>query len=134
MTPYCKRRDSVSMKPHRGSQLSVEMSGSHILIQLITVCGKTRPRFRLGSQLACCARAKAVEAVKTARTRERQRKPHQKPITCPQFGPRGSVRYDARTYHLMSLDWVSLEGQSSIQGPPFAVSSAVSAVFHVTLM
>ncbi len=28
--------------------------------------------------------------------------------TCPAFGPRGSVRYDARTYRLMSLDRVSL--------------------------
>ena len=72
------------------------------------VYGETRSRFALGSQLACCARAKAVEAVKAARTQEKERKPHQKPITCPQFGPRGSVRYDARTYRLMSLDRVSL--------------------------
>jgi putative transposase len=28
--------------------------------------------------------------------------------TCPTFGPRGSIRYDARTYRLMSLDKVSL--------------------------
>jgi putative transposase len=28
--------------------------------------------------------------------------------TCPTFGPRGSIRYDARTYRLMSLDRVSL--------------------------
>ncbi len=72
------------------------------------VYGETRSRFALGSQLACCARAKAVEAVKAARTQEKERKPHQKPITCPQFGPHGSVRYDARTYRLMSLDRVSL--------------------------
>jgi putative transposase len=69
---------------------------------------ETRSRYGLGSQLACCARAKAIEAVKAARTQEQQRKPHQKPITCPQFAPRGSVRYDARTYRLMSLDRVSL--------------------------
>ncbi len=72
------------------------------------VYGETRSRYGLGSQLACCARAKAIEAVKAARTQEQQCKPHQKPITCPQFGPRGSVRYDARTYRLMSLDRVSL--------------------------
>jgi putative transposase len=72
------------------------------------VYGETRSQYGLGSQLACCARAKAVEAVKAARTQEKERKPHQKPIACPQFGPRGSVRYDARTYHLLSLDRVSL--------------------------
>jgi len=77
------------------------------------VYGETRSQYGLGSQLACCARAKAVEAVKAARTQEPQRKPHQKPITCPQFGPRGSVRYDARTYRLMSLDRVSL---NTVQG------------------
>src|SRR5713226_5292373 len=77
------------------------------------VYGETRSRFALGSPLACCARAKAVEAVKAARTQEKERKPHQKPITCPQFGPRGSVRYDARTYRLMSLDRVSL---NTVQG------------------
>ena len=72
------------------------------------VYGETRSRFGLGAQLAVCSRAKAVEAVKAARTQEKERKPYQKPITCPQFGPRGSVRYDARTYRLMSLDRVSL--------------------------
>jgi putative transposase len=69
---------------------------------------ETRSRYGLGSQLACCARAKAVEAVKATRAKEQERKPHQKPLTCPQFGPRGSVRYDARTYRLLSLDRVSL--------------------------
>jgi putative transposase len=64
------------------------------------VYGETRSRFGLGAQLAVCARAKAVEAIKAAKT--------QKSETCPQFGPRGSVRYDARTYRLMSLDRVSL--------------------------
>jgi putative transposase len=72
------------------------------------VYGETRSRFGLGAQLAVCSRAKAVEAVKAARTQEKERKPYQKPITCPQFGLRGSVRYDARTYRLMSLDRVSL--------------------------
>jgi len=72
------------------------------------VYGETRTRYGLGAQLAVCARAKAVEAVKTARTHEKQRNPDQKPLTCPQFGERGSIRYDARTYRLMSLDRVSL--------------------------
>jgi putative transposase len=69
------------------------------------VYGETRSRFGLGAQLAVCARAKAVEAIKAAKT--------QKSETCPEFGPRGSVRYDARTYRLMNLDRVSL---NTIQG------------------
>src|SRR5262249_17470213 len=64
------------------------------------VYGETRLNFRLGAQLAVCARAKAVEAIKAVKAKRRE--------TCPQFGPRGSVRYDARTYRLMSLDRVSL--------------------------
>src|SRR6266852_4602806 len=64
------------------------------------VYGETRSRFGLGAQLAVYTRAKAVEAVKAARTQEKE--------TCPQFCPRGSIRYDARTYRLMSLDRVSL--------------------------
>jgi putative transposase len=64
------------------------------------VYGETRSRFGLGSQLACCARAKAVEAIKATKAKKSE--------TCPQFGPRGSIRYDARTYRLMSLDRVSL--------------------------
>ena len=64
------------------------------------VYGETRERFGLGAQLACCARAKAVEAIKATKVKKRD--------TCPQFGPRGSIRYDARTYRLMSLDRVSL--------------------------
>lgn len=64
------------------------------------VYGETRERFGLGAQLAVCARAKAVEAIKAVKAKHR--------ATCPQFGPRGSVRYDARTYRLMSLDRVSL--------------------------
>jgi IS605 OrfB family transposase len=64
------------------------------------VYGETRERFGLGAQLAVCARAKAVEAIKAVKAKKRE--------TCPQFGPRGSIRYDARTYRLMSLDRVSL--------------------------
>jgi len=64
------------------------------------VYGETRLNFGLGAQLAVCARAKAVEAIKAVQAKHRD--------TCPQFGPRGSVRYDARTYRLMSLDRVSL--------------------------
>lgn len=90
------------------------------------VYGETRSRFGLGSQLAVCARAKAMEAIKGVkvqeaermarwRTAEARRKrqgkkpvPPPEPATCPQFGPRASIRYDARTYRLMSLDRVSL--------------------------
>ncbi len=64
------------------------------------IYGETRERFGLGAQLAVCARAKAVEAIKAVKAKHRE--------TCPQFGPRGSIRYDARTYRLMSLDRVSL--------------------------
>lgn len=64
------------------------------------VYGETRTRFGLGAQLAVCARAKALEAIKAVRTAGKN--------TCPVFGPRGSIRYDARTYRLMSLDRVSL--------------------------
>src|SRR5260370_14663852 len=64
------------------------------------VYGETRLAYGLGAQLAVCARAKAVEAIKAVTAKRRE--------TCPQFGPRGSVRYDARTYRLMSLDRVSL--------------------------
>src|SRR5262249_2957282 len=64
------------------------------------VYDETRLKFRLCAQLAVCARAKAVEASKAVQAKRRE--------TCPQFGPRGSVRYDARTSRLMSLDRVSL--------------------------
>lgn len=64
------------------------------------VYGQTRVRFGLGAQLAVCARAKAVEAIKAVKAKRRE--------TCPAFDPRGSIRYDARTYRLMSLDRVSL--------------------------
>jgi putative transposase len=62
--------------------------------------GETRLNYGLGAQLAVCARAKAVEAIKAVKAKKRE--------TCPTFGPRGSIRYDARTYRLMSLDRVSL--------------------------
>src|SRR5579884_1733080 len=90
------------------------------------VYGETRRRFGLLAQLAVCARAKAMEAVKAVRTQEaerlarwrkataqRQKKgkkpvPPPEPAACPQFGERASVRYDARTYRLLPLDRVSL--------------------------
>src|SRR6266480_5972419 len=49
------------------------------------VYGKTRSRFGLGAQLAVCARAKAVEAIKVVKIQEKHRKPDAKPVTCPQF-------------------------------------------------
>jgi hypothetical protein len=64
------------------------------------VYGETRLNFSLGAQLAVCARAKTVEAIKAMKAKRRD--------TCPYFGPHGSIRYDARTYRLMSLDRVSL--------------------------
>ncbi|HEU5368245.1 MAG TPA: transposase, partial [Ktedonobacterales bacterium] len=67
------------------------------------VYGETRLNFGLGAQLAVCARAKAVEAIKAVKAVKAKHRE-----TCPQFGPRGSIRYDARTYRLMSLDRVSL--------------------------
>jgi putative transposase len=90
------------------------------------VYGETRARFGLGAQLAICARAKAMEATRAVRTQEaekvarwrkanarRQRTgkklvPPPEPATCPQFGSRRSIRYDARTYRLLPLDRVSL--------------------------
>ncbi|HEU5200057.1 MAG TPA: transposase [Ktedonobacterales bacterium] len=64
------------------------------------VYGETRTRFGLGAQLAVCARAKAMEAIKSVKAAGKN--------TCPTFGVRSSIRYDARTYRLMSLDRVSL--------------------------
>lgn len=90
------------------------------------VYGATRERFGLLSQLAICARAKAMEAVKAVRTQERERLarwrkrnacrkakgkqplPPPAPANCPQFSPRASIRYDARTYRLLPLEKVSL--------------------------
>src|SRR5690349_9406465 len=74
------------------------------------VYGETRPTFGLRAQLALCARAKAaveaVEAIEAIEAIEAVKARHRE--TCPRFGPRGSVRYDARTYRLMSQDRVSL--------------------------
>ncbi len=64
------------------------------------VYAETRLGYGLGAQLACCARAKAVEAIKAVKAKKHE--------TCPIFGPRSSIRYDARTFRLMSLDRVSL--------------------------
>jgi len=64
------------------------------------VYGETRARFGLGAQLAICARMKAFEAIRAVKARQRE--------TCPRFGPRGSVRYDARSYTLMGQERVSL--------------------------
>jgi hypothetical protein len=90
------------------------------------VYGETRRRYGLGAQLAVCARAKAMEAVKAtsageknrtarwqainARRRAAKKKllPPPEPASCPEFGPRASIRYDARTYRLLPLDRVSL--------------------------
>ncbi|MCG8352132.1 MAG: transposase, partial [Chloroflexales bacterium] len=64
------------------------------------VSGPTRVTYGLGAQLACCARDKAAEAVRTARANGSD--------TCPTFRPDSSIRYDARTYRLMRMDRVSL--------------------------
>lgn len=64
------------------------------------VYGETRLALALGAQRAVCAPMKAVEAVKSVRAKQRE--------TCPRFGPRGSIRYDARTDRLMRLDRVCL--------------------------
>jgi IS605 OrfB family transposase len=90
------------------------------------VYGQTRTCFGLGAQLAICTRAKAMEAIKAVKTEDaqklarwrsanaRRRKkgrrelPPPEPGNCPAFGPRASIRYDARTYRLLSLDRVSL--------------------------
>jgi len=54
----------------------------------------------LAAQLAVNARAKAVEAVQSVKAKKRE--------TCPVFGARGSVRYDARCFSFKPLDHVSL--------------------------
>lgn len=64
------------------------------------VYGPTRLNYGLGAQLACCARDKAAEAVRSARSNGH--------TTCPTFKPHSSIRYDARTYRLLSLNRVSL--------------------------
>jgi len=64
------------------------------------VYGESRVTYGLGAQLACCARDKAAEALRAARSNGH--------TTCPTFAADSSIRYDARTYRLMSLDRVSL--------------------------
>ncbi len=75
------------------------------------VYGPTRVTYGLGAQLACCARDKAAEAVRAVRAapERRDRETDQiLPKTCPTFDADSSIRYDARTYRLMSMDRVSL--------------------------
>ncbi len=78
------------------------------------VYAETRTCFGLGAQLAICARAKAMEAIKAVKTQDAQRMarwrkanaqrrkkgkkelPQPEPGSCPQFGLRSSIRYDAR--------------------------------------
>src|SRR5262245_43383173 len=75
------------------------------------VYGESRVTYGLGAQLACCARDKAAEAVRAVRAApERRDKETNRsiPKTCPTFAADGSIRYDARTYRLLSLDRVSL--------------------------
>jgi IS605 OrfB family transposase len=64
------------------------------------VYGPTRTNHGLGAQLACCARDKAAEAVRAARANGSD--------SCPIFRPNSSIRYDARTYRLKTLERVSL--------------------------
>jgi IS605 OrfB family transposase len=64
------------------------------------VYAESRITYGLGAQLACCARDKAAEAVRAARANRH--------TTCPTFAAASSIRYDARTYRLLSLDRVSL--------------------------
>jgi len=64
------------------------------------VYGQTRADYGLGAQLAVCARAKAMEALKAARRKGGN--------TCPAWRADAAVRYDARTYRLLPLDGVSL--------------------------
>src|SRR5215210_1659582 len=64
------------------------------------VYAESRVRYGLGAQLACCARDKAAEAVRAARSNGH--------TTCPTFAADSSIRYDARTYRLISMDRVSL--------------------------
>jgi putative transposase len=75
------------------------------------VYAESRATYGLGAQLACCARDKAAEAVRAVRAapERRDRDTDQIiPKTCPTFRDNGSVRYDANSYKLKSLDRVSL--------------------------
>src|SRR6266542_5451332 len=79
------------------------------------VYGPTRVTYGLGAQLACCARDKAAEAVRAVRAapERRDRETDQiLPKTCPTFDADSSIRYDARTYRLLSFDRVSLNTPS----------------------
>jgi putative transposase len=69
------------------------------------VYGTTRADFGLGAQLAVCARAKAMEAIKATRKKGGD--------SCPAWRADAAVRYDARTYRLLPLDGVSL---NTVQG------------------
>jgi putative transposase len=60
-----------------------------------------RAQFGLGAQLSCCARDKAIEAVLATRQ-------YHENATCPIFRATSSIRYDARTYTLLSANQVSL--------------------------
>ncbi|MFL5807713.1 MAG: RNA-guided endonuclease InsQ/TnpB family protein [Roseiflexaceae bacterium] len=75
------------------------------------VYAQSRLTYGLGSQLACCARDKAAEAVRALRAAP-ERRDHATdqsiPKTCPTFRDDSSIRYDVRTYRLMRLDQVSL--------------------------
>jgi IS605 OrfB family transposase len=75
------------------------------------VYGESRGTYGLGAQLACCARDKAAEAVRAVRAAPERQDPSTGqtiPKTCPSFAADSSIRYDARTYRLLSLDRVSL--------------------------
>ncbi len=75
------------------------------------VYAETRITYGLGAQLACCARDKAAEAVRAVRSAPERRDPatgEAIPKTCPTFRDDSSIRYDAHTYKLKSLDRVSL--------------------------
>jgi len=71
----------------------------------------TRANFGLGAQLACCARDKAAEAVRSMRVAPERRDRNTDAVlekTCPTFRDHGSVRYAVNSYKLKSLDRVSL--------------------------
>jgi putative transposase len=75
------------------------------------VYAESRITYGLGSQLACCARDKAAEAVRAIRAAAPGRDRDTNaiiPKVCPTFRDDSSIRYDMRTYRLMRLDQVSL--------------------------
>jgi len=75
------------------------------------VYGETRSTYGLGAQLACCARDKAAEAVRAVRAAPDRVDRETKlliPKTCPIFRDARSIRYDARSFKLKSMDRVSL--------------------------